>query len=77
MIWAVMIEDLYIRILQFFVITTDYFTATMQHFRITFQLSQPDTGHNIRHIAFKRRRYNIIFPCAQLGFGQSILILTM
>ena len=36
MIRIVMIEDLYIRILQRFVITTDYFPTSVQHFRITF-----------------------------------------
>ena len=38
---------------------------------------QPDTGHNVCHVAFVSRRNDVVLPGSQLRFGQGVLTLAM
>ena len=66
-----------VKVIYSLVIYTNNLATTLQHPLIATQLSQANTGHDVRHIALIPRTYHIILPSAQLSLGQSILILPM
>lgn len=74
---TVVVEYLYVEPAQRLVITLDDFSTALQQLGVALELYQPDTGHNVCHVAFVSRRNDVVLPGSQLRFGQGVLTLAM
>ena len=77
MVGTVVLEQVSVARFQFLVVVFDQLTAAVQHLGVAFQLCQSDAGHDVGHVTLEIRRDDVVFPCAQLRFGQCVFILSV
>ena len=72
-----MLQNSHRQILQCRIIRLDDMPTTLQHPLITLQLSQANASHDVGHVALVPRANHVVFPGAQLGLGQCVLVLSV
>ena len=75
--FSIVLQNRDIFILKCFIVSLNNSSSSLKKLRITSQLCQSKSSHDIRHVTLKVWSDNIIFPCSKLCLGKSIFRLSM
>lgn len=70
-----MVEDCHGQAFQCGVVSFHNLIPAFQQFGVALHLSQSQGGHDVGHVALVPGSYDVVFPGAELGLGQCVLVL--